>query len=295
MNPVKHTIGMSLMIALVSGALAVAGPAAAVAKTPHATLTHTEYRLLGKTLVGIKQAVFGKTLDLTLGYASCRADGSSSPLMRSERSACGNEVALFEQLEQVEVTEIRCHARYLTATTTTTPTPTTTSTVTTGTTTTGTTTTGTTTTGTTTSGTTTTGTTTTGTTTTTVDGYNIVQLRLVACLSPSYQRVTHDIQTVYTSSALNHERAVTRGFTGTCLATLAGPAKLIADERRFAGAGKEIAADFASLSQLADGQSPKRVILDAQLTSDGLAFELAATAYTADMTPIEKLASCAHE
>jgi hypothetical protein len=287
MNPVKRTFGISLLIALVSGAFAVAGPAAAVAKVPRATLTHTEYRLLGKTLVGIKQAVFGKSLDLTLGYASCRADGSSSPLMRSERSACGNEVALFEQLEQVEVTEIRCHARYLTATTTTTPTPTTTSTVTTGTTTA---------TGTTTTGTTTTGTTTTApTTTTTVDGYNIVQLQLVACLSPSYQRVTHDIQTVYAASALNHMRAVARGFTGTCLATLAGPAKLIADERRFAGAGKEIAADFALLSELADGQSPKHVILDAQLTSDGLAFELAATAYTADMTPIEKLASCAHE
>jgi hypothetical protein len=283
MNLTKRSLFASLLIALACGVLTAYGPSLAAAKPQTGTLTHTEYKALVKTLAGIKKALFGTTLDLTLGYSSCRADGNSTALLRGERAECNDEVALFEQLEQIEVTAVRCNARYQTSTsTTTTTTPTTTGTTTTGTTATGTTTTG-----------TTTGTTTTGTTTT--GGVTNTKLMVAACLNADYQRVAHDIELMYAAATANHERAVARGFVGTCLSTLAGPARLIADDRLLAGSVKQVAIDFAALTDLADGRSPKHIPTNLQLTSDGLAFELAATSYTADSTPIEELSTCPHE
>jgi hypothetical protein len=276
MSTVKKAASASLLIGLACTVMAAFGPALAVAKPQRATLTHTEYKLLTKTLAGVKKALFGKDLDLTLGYSSCKADGSSTALMRSERAECGDEVAMYEQFQQVDVTVSTCGVRYASTTTTTTPT-----------------TTGTTTTGTTTTGTTTTGTTTTG--TTSIDGFSSSGLATIACMNPAYQRVTRDIEAMSAATALNHQRAAARGFTGTCLSNLAGPAKLITDERQFAAAAKQIAKDYAVLSELSGGRSPSHVPTNSQLTSDGLAFQLTSSTYTQDATPTGKLTGCLHD
>jgi len=271
MSTVKKAASASLLIGLACTVMAAFGPALAVAKPQRATLTHTEYKLLTKTLAGVKKALFGKDLDLTLGYSSCKADGSSTALMRSERAECGDEVAMYEQFQQVDVTVSTCGVRYASTTTTTTPT----------------------TTGTTTTGTTTTGTTTTG--TTSIDGFSSSGLATIACMNPAYQRVTRDIEAMSAATALNHQRAAARGFTGTCLSNLAGPAKLITDERQFAAAAKQIAKDYAVLSELSGGRSPSHVPTNSQLTSDGLAFQLTSSTYTQDATPTGKLTGCLHD
>jgi hypothetical protein len=114
-------------------------------------------------------------------------------------------------------------------------------------------------------------------------------------MNPAYQRVTRDIEAMYAAAALNHERAVARGFTGTCLSAVAGPGKLITDERLFAAAAKQVARDIAVLTELADGQSPSNIPSNSQLTSGALAFGLTAGSYTADATPNGKLSTCPHE
>jgi hypothetical protein len=274
MSTIKKAVSASLLIGLACTAVAAFGPAVAIAKPSRATLTHTEYTLLKKTLAGVKSALFGKSLDLTLGYASCKADGSSTALMRSERAECGDEVAMYEQFQQVDVTISTCGVRYASTTTTTTPTTTTT-------------------TGTTTTGTTTTGTTTTG--STSIDGFSSSNLAVVACLNPAYQRVTRDIEAMSAAAMLNHERAVARGFMGTCLTNLAGPGKLITDDQQFASAAKQLAKDYAVLSELSAGGSPGHVPTNSQLTSDGLAFQLTSSTYTQDATPSGKLTGCLHD
>jgi hypothetical protein len=256
----------SIIALLVCGAPTLFAAVATAAEPARGTLTQTEYNVLSRTLPAVKESLFGKRFDLTLGGSSCRADGSSTALMSGERMACADEVAMFQQFQTTDVSVQRCDALYPTTSTSTTNT-TTSSTA---------------------------ATTTTTTTTSGVDGFSSNQLLTAVCEDPEYRRLTRYVDSIYTSASELRRRALQRGFTGACVDALGASSDLIADERRFASTTKQISLDVATLAYLNSGASPAHVPNASELTRNALAFELALATYVRQAKPRQTLSACQH-
>lgn len=271
--------GIATAAVVCAAAVALPANALASASPPKGTLTSVEYRQLSAEQAAFKRLEHNKRATWNQVYAVCRTVGQSTALLKSVRSNCDTGVGIDQALAGFFTDVERC-AALSTSTTTTTPT---------GTTTTGTTTTGTTTTGTTT-GTTTTGT---GTTTTGSSGAVLTQaeLSLFACLQPEYAVIGRAAESVYQAQSGLRGQVLARDFVGRCRLTLAPTTTQLTVLKRFVATSRQLAADVALITKVAEKHAPASALKGDQIKSDSAAFNTAGRAFSRLHRP-QKLSVC---
>lgn len=295
-----RALSIAAAIAAVCGTLAAFGSSAAVAASPHGTLTSTEYERLSTAITALKKSLSGKKLNWQAAEAACQAIGGGSPLLTTQRESCVDDLALSAALVKFEVDQEKCAAKVTkktgTGTTATTPATTTATTPVATTTTPATTTpatTPTTTTATTTTPATTTTTTPSTTTTTPTSGFSKADLKLVACLDPDYQSLGRLAKLNYTVDVSARKDAVVRGFKGKCLATLVSTAAQIRDEESFAFSAKHLASDVALITKVDHGKASPSKLNETWIADDARDFVDAAATLESETSP-QKLSVCPH-
>jgi len=136
-----------------------------------------------------------------------------------------------------------------------------------------------------------TGTTTTGTTTTPADS---AVIQLMVCMSPRYQALARDAKAIDRADISARQDALARGFSGSCLATLAPTPAELRTANRFAGATAKLAADVTLLIKVTGGKAPASDFNQAQIDNDVKQFENSATAVL-DEHGQQKLSVCPHQ
>ena len=245
-----------IAFAAVAGTAAIATSSATAATVPKGTLTSAEYQQLSAAIVALNKSASSKTISWTKARAACRKTGAATALLRTQRMSCLQSLTLFEALGKFPVEEQRC-----TATTT---------------------------------NTTTTTTTTTGTTTTTTTPAVSAAIQQLVCMSPRYQALGRDAKSAYRADIAARKEVVARGFTGSCLATLATRPADLNKERLFASSTQKLAADVTLLIKVTEGKAPTSDFNQSKITSDVRKFETSAAAVLAENSP-QKLSSCAHQ
>ena len=211
-------------------------------------------------MADLNKSASSKSIDWAKARAACRAIGGSTELLRTQRASCLDSMSALEGLANFPSEQAKCAAGVLTTT------------------------------GTTTTGTTTTSTTTTGTTTTTAES---AVLRVIICLSPRYQALGRYAKALYRDDTAERKQALARGFTGTCLATLASTPADLKKEKLFASTTARLAHDVTVLIKVTKGQAPTTDLNQVQIDSDVAKFESSARAVLAESGP-QKLSACAH-
>ncbi len=84
-----------------------------------------------------------------------------------------------------------------------------------------------------------------------------------------------------------------RGFTGTCLATLASTPADLKKERLFASGTAKLARDVTVLIKVTNGEAPSSDLNQIQIDDDVASFESSARAVLAEHGP-QKLTACPH-
>jgi hypothetical protein len=263
----RRALAAAIGIASIWGVLAAFGSTAAIAAPPRGTLTGTEYKELSQQFAAVKRALAGKNVNWGVADTACRRAGTTSPLLKSQRKSCLDDLATIKALVNFVVDQPKCEAAAATST-------------------------GTTTTGTTTTGTSTTGATTTGTTTT--GGLSSADLQVVVCLDPEYEALSRAATTMYPADAASRKQALVRGFGGTCLATLVDTPADLRHEENFAFTAKHLAADAALLTKISRGQAPTSDVNGTQVVDDATAFDESAKTFLNESSP-QKLSVCHHQ
>lgn len=278
MRTLRRSIPSAAAAAVVcAAAVTLPTNALAGASPPKGTLTSIEYRQLSAEQAAFKRLEHNKRATWNQVYAVCRKVGQSTALLKSVRGNCDTGVGIDQALAGFFTDVERC-AALSTSTTTTTTTPT------------GTTTTGTTTTGTTTTGTTTTGT---GTTTTGSSGAALTpaELSLFACLQPEYAVIGRAAESVYRAQAGLRSQVLARDFVGRCRLTLAPTKTQLTVLKRFVATSRQLAADVALITKVADKQAPESALKGDQIKTDSAAFNTAGRAFSRLHRP-QKLSVC---
>ncbi len=261
---VRRVLAVAISAASVWGAAAAFGSNAAAAAPRHGTLSSTEYKQLSQVLAGINHALAGKKVNWRAADAACRKAGTTTTLLKTQRKSCLADLTTIEALLNFVTDQPRCEAAAAATSTT----------------------------GTTTTGTTTTGTTTAGTTTT--GGVSGADLQLVVCLNPEYKALSRAASTMYPTDSAARRQALTRGFSGVCLATLVDTSAELRHEENFAFTAKHLAADAALLTKVSRGQAPASDVNATQVVDDASAFEQSARAWLNQKSP-QNLSVCAHQ
>ena len=247
-------------LAAIAGAVIIGASASAAAAVPKGTLTGAEYRRLSVGMTALDQSVSGKSVNWSRARAACRAVGSATGLLRTQRVSCLESMAVLDALASFPPEERRCRAAVTTTT---------------GTTTTG----------------TTTDTTTTGTTTTPADS---ALIQLLVCMNPRYQALTRDAKALDTGAIVARNAALARGFSGSCLAALAPTPTELKKSKLFASSTAQLAADVALLIRVTEGKAPSSDFNQAKIDNDVKQFETSATAVL-DEHGQPKLSACPHQ
>jgi hypothetical protein len=264
----RRALAVAIGVASLWGALAVYGPAAALAASPSGTLTSPEYKDLSQQFAAVKRTLRSKSVNWKAAEAACRKAGTATPLLRSQRDGCLADLATIQTLVDFGLDEAKCAAAVAQTTT------------------------GTTTTGTTTTGTTTTGTTTTGTTTT--SGLSTAYLHVVACLNPAYKAISRAATAMYPADVASRKQALARKFAGICLATLVDTPTELRHEENFAFTAKHLAVDAALLTKVGRGQAPASDVSTQQIVDDATDFDTSAKTLLSQSSP-QKLSVCSHQ
>jgi hypothetical protein len=236
-------------------AAAICISASAAAAAAKGTLTAAEYKQLSAATAALNLSASAKSVNWTKARRACGRTGRATALLRSQGLSCLNSLSVLEALTNFPAEQRRC------ATTKTT---------------------------------TNTGTTTTGTTTTGTTEADSAVIRLVVCLNPHYQALARDARAVYTADTAARKQALRRGFTGSCLATLASTPADLRKERQFASASVKLAADVTLLIKVTTGKAPASDFSQTRIDADVKQFETAASAVLAEPS-VQTLSSCPHE
>ena len=119
-------------------------------------------------------------------------------------------------------------------------------------------------------------------------------IRLMVCMNPHYQALARDARAVYTADTAARKQTLLRGFTGSCLATLASTPADLRKERQFALASLKLAADVKLLIRVTDHKAPASDFSQARIDADVRRFETSATAVLAEHGE-QQLSSCPHQ
>jgi hypothetical protein len=248
-------------LAAIAGAvISASASASAAGAVPKGTLTGAEYKRLSVGMTALDQSVSGKSVNWSRARAACRAVGGATGLLRTQRASCLESMAVLDALASFPPEERRCRAAVTTTT---------------GTTTTG----------------TTTDTTTTGTTTTPADS---ALIQVMVCMNPRYQALARYAKALDTGAIVARDAAVTRGFSGSCLAALAPTPTDLKKSKLFASSTARLAADVALLIRVTEGKAPSSDFNQAKIDNDVKQFETSATAVL-DEHGQPKLSACPHQ
>jgi hypothetical protein len=225
------------------------------------TLTGAEFKQLSTAMADLTTSASSKTINWSKARAACRQIGGTTALLRNQRASCLDSISALEALANFPVEQAKCAA----AATTTTG-----------------------------SATTTTGTTTTGTTTgaTTTPAESAV-IRMIICLTPRYHALARYAKALYRADIAERKQTLVRGFTGTCLATLASTPADLKKEKLFASSTARLANDVAVLIKVTKGQAPTTDLNEVQIDGDIAKFESSARAVLDESGP-QKLSACPH-
>jgi hypothetical protein len=238
----------------VVGSVAICMAASAQAVVSKGTLSGAEYRQLSAATVALNRSASAKAINWAKAHAACRKIGGATTLLKSQRTSCLDSMTVLEALENFPAQERRCAASIRAGA----------------------------------------GTTTTGTTTTSTSTATAPVIRLMVCMSPRYQRLGRDAKAFYTADIVARKQAISRGLTGSCLATLVTSPANLKKERLFAAATGRLAADVKLLIRVTEGKAPTSDFSQTKVDSDVKRFETAATAVLAEKGP-QKLSTCPHE
>ncbi len=248
---------------------AICGAAGALMSAPAmaartGTLSGAEFKQLSTAMAGLSTSANSKTVNWGKARAACRRISGATALLRDQRASCLDSISALEALASFPSEQAKC----ATAATSTT-------------------------------GTTTTGTTTTGTTmTTTTTGSKTTPassalIRMIICLSPQYHALAHYAKRLYRADIAARKQALVRGFTGTCLATLASTPADLKKEKPFAASTASLAHDVTVLIKVTRGRAPTTDLNQVQIDSDIAKFERSARAVLDESGP-QKLSACRH-
>jgi len=259
-----RALKVAIVIAVMGAGIAAYGSGAAAAVPTSGQLSATEFKQLTAQLAGIESALGGKNANWSKAYAACRKAGNSSALMKTQREGCLASVGTIRALVKFGTDEQRCAVTSATAnaaaaTTATTPTTFKAPAPTPG-----------------------------------QSAVNSPQLRELACLDSDYQAIGRLAGALYSTDAAALDQASSRGFTGVCLATLAGTAAQVKIDGSFAGIAKSLAADVALLDKVSKGKAPATAIKAATIKRDATEFVNRATKVLNENSP-EKLSACPHD
>jgi hypothetical protein len=267
---ILRTTTLAAAAATSTAALAVAAPTAMAASAPKGTLSSSEYRQLTAEQAAYRKLTQRKRVTWTQIAAVCHTVGRSTALLSSVRTNCDTGVGVDQSLAGFYADLDRCAA--LTTNTTT------------GTTTTAT-------------GTTTTGTSTTITGTTTTGGSGVLltpaELKLFACLQPEYAVIGRAVKSLYSAQAGLRSQVLARDFAGRCRLTLAPSTAQLKALSHFAATSRQLAADVALITKVANGQAPASALNGTQIKDDSAAFAAAGKAFEHLHRP-QKLSVCPH-
>lgn len=118
-------------------------------------------------------------------------------------------------------------------------------------------------------------------------------IRLMVCMSPRYQALNRHAQAFYRADIAARRQALARGFSGSCLATLASTPSDLRKERSFATSTAKLAADITLLIRITEGKAPASDFNQAHIDRDASVFDRAATAVLAEHGP-QRLSTCPH-
>jgi hypothetical protein len=235
---------------------AICMSASAAAAVPKGKLTSTEYRQLSVATATLNKSASAKSVNWSKARAACAKVGKATALLTTQRATCFGSVNVFAALAGFPAEQRGCTKS--TATTT---------------------------------GTTTTGTTTTGTTTTPADS---AVIQLMVCMSPRYQALARDAKAIDRADISARKVTLARGFSGSCLATLAPTPADLRTADRFASSTAKLAADVTLLIKVTEGKAPASDFNQAQIDNDVKQFENAATAVLVEHGQ-QKLSVCPHQ
>ncbi len=251
----RRALRVAITLAALSSAVAVGTPLSAMAAAPRASLSSTEYRQLSAATAALNRSASAKAINWAKARAACRVLGGTTALMRTQRTSCLDSMNALEALADFPSQQAKCVAA---ATHTT--------------------------------GTTTTGATATGTTTTSLQP---ALTQTIICLNPRYQALERYAGAIYRSDSAARKQAVARGFTGTCLATLASTPADLKKESVFASSTTKLAHDVTVLIKVTKGQAPSSDLNQTQIDDDVARFESSARAVLGEHGP-QKLSACPH-
>jgi hypothetical protein len=267
---VPNATRLVIRLSAACAATAICVSAAAAAAVPKGTLTGAEYKQLSVATAGLNKSASSKSVSWPKARAACAKVGKTTALLRTQRATCFGSVNVLDALASFPAEQRRC------------PKSTGTTTGTTGTT--GTTTTLTTTTP-------TSGTTTTGSSTTAADS---AVVRLIICMSPHYQALARDAKAIDRADISARKDVLARGFSGSCLATLAPTPGDLRTVKHFASATAKLADDVTLLIKVTEGKAPASDFNQAQIDNDVKQFENSATSVL-DEHGQQKLSVCPHQ
>lgn len=234
--------------------------ASAAAAVPKGKLTSAEYTQLSVATATLNKSASAKSVNWSKARAACTKVGRTTALLRTQRATCFGSVNVFAALAGFPAEQRGC-SKSTTTTTGTTPTGTAT------------------------------GTTTTGTTTTPADS---AVIQLMVCMSPHYQALARDAKALDRADISARKDALARGFSGSCLATLAPTPADLRTADRFASSTVKLAADVTLLIKVTEGKAPASDFNQAQIDNDVKQFENSATAVL-DEHGQQKLSVCPHQ
>ncbi|MDE3133077.1 MAG: hypothetical protein KGL15_03320 [Acidobacteriota bacterium] len=240
--------------AAVGGAAAICVAATAAGAMTRGTLTAAEYKQLSAVTAALNLSTSSKSVDWSRARAACASTGRATALLRTQGASCLDSLRLLEALTNFPAEQQRCAATKPTST----------------------------------------GSTTTASTTGGATGTSAAVIRLMVCLNPRYQALDRYARALYAADTAARKQALLRGFTGSCLATLAATPADLRKERQFASATVKLAADVTLLIRITDGKAPASDFSQARINADVRRFEATATAVLSDHGE-QRLPSCPHE
>lgn len=254
MPPARRT---AIALIVICGALGAFTTASATAVLK-GTLTATEFKQLSRATAELNASATAKSIDWRKARGACRHIGTASAVLRSQRTSCLDSMIALEALARFPSEQARCAA------TDTTPTRSTS-----------------------------TSTTTPTTATSTTSSAQSPVIRLIVCLSPRYAALRRYARALYSADTAARAQARRRGFTATCLATLASTPAELRTERAFATSTAKLAKDVALLIKVTRGQAPAGQLNQVLMDNDVSRFERSGRAVLEQRSP-RKLSVCPH-
>lgn len=114
------------------------------------------------------------------------------------------------------------------------------------------------------------------------------------CLLPYYQHMASAAATYHKLEAAARQATVSRGFTGTCLLTLASSTKILGAEQKLVAATGKLASDELLLVQVFGGTAPPSKLKTINYNADENAFNHYVNLALGGNTPT-KLRACPHQ